>query len=129
MNYFFTYDNKVEYKTLRPRAFYALHVKPNEEGNRHLIYRLSIDQIVVTKDYQTVPVPEDLVDTICESDPYENKYQVDDVNTILSIVHDYQSNNYNNNHHMPFSNEYQYLQETNKVLRSSLLTSTQSKFL
>ena len=63
------YNNKVGYKTLRLRAFSALYVKLNEEGNGFDIqtiygYRLSTDQIVVTKDYQTVPIPEDLVDTI-----------------------------------------------------------------
>ena len=51
------YNNEVGNKTLRLRIFYALYVKPNEESNKHLIYRLSMDQIVVTKDYQTVPVP------------------------------------------------------------------------
>ena len=30
------YDNKVRYKTLHPRAFYALYIKPNEKGSRHL---------------------------------------------------------------------------------------------
>ena len=123
------YNNKVRYKTLRPRAFYALYVKLNEKGNEHLIYRLSTDQIVVTKDHQIVPIPEDLVDTICESDSYENKSQVNVVDTILSTIHDDQSNNYNNNNHTSFSNEDQYLQEANEVLRSSLLTSLQNKFL
>ena len=88
-----------------------------------MIYRLSTDQIVVTKDYQTVPVPEDLVDTICKTDPYENKSQVDDIITIHSIVHDNQSNNYDN--HMSINDEDQYMQEINEVLRSSLLTSLQ----
>ena len=46
-----TYDNKVGNKTLYPRAFYAFYVKPNENGNGYLIYRLSTDQIVITKDY------------------------------------------------------------------------------
>ena len=81
-----------------------------------MINRLSTDQIVVTKDYQTVPVPEDLIDIICESDPYKNKYQVDDVNTIISIVPDDQYNNYDYNNHTSFNNEYQYLQNTNEVL-------------
>ena len=54
------YDNKVGNKTLCPRTFYALYVKPNQEGNGHLIYRLDKDQIVVTKNYQTVPVTEDI---------------------------------------------------------------------
>ena len=94
-----------------------------------MIYRLSTDQIVIPKNYQTVPVPEDLVDTICKSDLYENKSQVNDVDTILSIVHDDQSENYNDNDHTPVSSKDQHLQETNKVLQSSLLTSLQSKFL
>ena len=46
-----------------------------------------MDQIVLTEDYQTVPVPEDIVDRMCESDPYDNKSQVNDVNTIISTVH------------------------------------------
>ena len=86
------YDNKVGNKTLCPRTFYALYVKPNQEGNGHLIYRLDMDQIVVTKDYQTVPVPEDL-------------------------------------DHTSINDEDQYIQEANEVLRPSLLTSLQSKFL
>ena len=46
-----TYNNKVRNKILRPRAFYALSVRPNDNGNGHLMYRLSTDQIVVTQDY------------------------------------------------------------------------------
>ena len=42
--------------------------------------------MVVTKDYQSVPVPEDTVETIFESDQYKNKPQVVDVDTIFSIV-------------------------------------------
>ena len=77
-----------------------------------MIYKPSTNQIVVTKDYRIVLVPEDLVDKICEIYPYNNKSQVDDFDTIHSIVHDEQSNNYNNNSHTPFSDEDQYLQET-----------------
>ena len=116
------YNNEVGTKTLRPRAFYTLYVKQNEEGNKHLIYRLSIDQIVVTKDYQTVPVPEDLVDTICESDLYENKSQVNDVNTIHSVVHDDQSNKYNDNNHTLFSNEDQYTQKNSTIISTYIST-------
>ena len=94
-----------------------------------MIYRLATDQVVITKDYQTVPVPKDLDDTICETEPYENKSQVDDVDTIHLIVHDNWSNNYNNNNHKSINDEDLYIQETNEVLQSSLLTSLQSKFL
>ena len=86
------------YKTSLPcfsalLASYALCVKPNEEGNGYLIYRLSTDQIVVTKGYQTIPIPEDIVDTRCKSDPCENKSKVDHVDKIISTVHNDQSNN------------------------------------
>ena len=111
-----TYNNKVRYKTLRPRAFYALYVKPNEKGNGYVIYRLSTNQIVVTKDCQTVPVPVDIGNTVCKSDPYENKSQVKDVDTIISIIYNDQSTNYNNNNHSSINNEDHYMQETNEVV-------------
>ena len=67
------YDNKVRYKTLHPRAFYALYIKPNEKGSGHLIYRLSTDQIVVTKEYQTVLLPQDIGNPLFESHPCKSK--------------------------------------------------------
>ena len=51
------YDNKIGNKILCPKTFYTFYVKPNQEDNNHLVYRLDKDQIVVTKNYQTVPVP------------------------------------------------------------------------
>ena len=54
------YNNGVGNKTICPRTSYALYVEQNQEGNGHLIYRLDKDQIVVTKDYRTVTVPEDI---------------------------------------------------------------------
>ena len=41
------YDNKVGNKTLRPRVFYALYIRPSDNDNGHLIYRLSTDQTFV----------------------------------------------------------------------------------
>ena len=89
-----------------------------------LIYRPSTDQTVVTKVYRIVPVHEDLVDTICKRDSYDNKSQVNDFDTIHSIANDDQSNNYDDNGHIPFSDEDQYIQETVSTtlsLQSSLL--------
>ena len=123
-----TYNNKVRYKTLHPRVFYALYVKPNEEGNEHLISRLSTDQIVVTKKHKTVPAPEDIGKTLCKSDPYENKSQVKGVDMIISTIHNDQSNNYDNNNHVSIDDEDQYLQVNNGFIQSLLLTSLQSKF-
>ena len=79
------YDNKVENRTLRPRVFYALYVRPNDDGNGHLIYRLSMDQILVTKEYQSVPVPEDLIEAINETGSSNNKVQVNHIDSYHSI--------------------------------------------
>ena len=66
-----TYNNEVGNKTLCPSIFYALNVKPNQEGYGHLIYRLDKEQIVVTKDYQTIPVPEGIDHTsVNDEDQY-----------------------------------------------------------
>ena len=32
------YNNKVGNKTLHPRVLYGLYIRPNDIGNRHLIY-------------------------------------------------------------------------------------------
>ena len=56
------YNNKGGNKTLRLRVFYALNSMPNNIGNRHLICRLSTDQILVTNKYQSVHMPEDLIE-------------------------------------------------------------------
>ena len=89
----FAYNTKVGSKTLHPRVFYALYIKPNDIGNGHLIYRLSTDQILVTKEYQLVPVPEDLIKAINKTDSSNNKIQVDHLNSEDSIVQDDHSNN------------------------------------
>ena len=66
----------IQHRTLQPRVFYALYVRPNDDGNGHLIYRLSTDQILVTKEYQSVPVPENLIKAISETYSSDNKIQV-----------------------------------------------------
>ena len=38
------YNNKVRNKTLHPKIFYALYIRLNDIGNRHLVYRLSTDR-------------------------------------------------------------------------------------
>ena len=55
------YNNKAGNNTLHPKVFYILYIKQNGDSNDHLIYKLSKDQILVTMKYQSVPVPEDLI--------------------------------------------------------------------
>ena len=87
------YDSKVEHKVLWPRVFYALYVRPNNEDNGHLIYRLSTGQILVTKEYQSIPVPEDLIGAISETGSCGNKNQTNRFDTNHSIIQDDHSNN------------------------------------
>ena len=72
-----------------------LYVKPNNDCNGHLIYRLSTDQILVTKEYQSVPVPKNLIVAISETDSSKNKNQVNHFDSDHSIVQDDHSNNNN----------------------------------
>ena len=89
------YDNKVENRTLQPGVFYMLYVRPNNDGNGHLIYRLSTDQILVIKEYQSVPVPEDLIKATSETESYDNKNQTNRFGANHPIVQDDHSNNNN----------------------------------
>ena len=68
--------------------FYALYIKPSDNNSGHLIYRLSTGQILVTKEWQSVPVSEDLIEAISKTDSYNNKIQVNHFNSDHSIVRD-----------------------------------------
>ena len=88
------YDTKAGKNTPHPRVFYALYIKPNDDGNGHLIYKLSTDQILVTMKYQSVPVPEALIAMMYKSDSSDNKIQIDHFDIEQSVVRD---NHHNNN--------------------------------
>ena len=70
-----------------------MYIGLNNGGNGHLIYKLSTNQILVTMKYQSIPVPEDLIEAIKEKDSFNNKIQIDHVNSEDSIVQDDNSNN------------------------------------
>ena len=70
------YKASVENNALRPRIFYVLYVGSNDDGNGYLIYKLSMDQILVTIKYQSIPVPGDLIETMNETDSSDNKIQI-----------------------------------------------------
>jgi len=81
-----------------------LYIRLNDDSNGHLIYRLSTDQILVTKEYKSVPVPEDLIKAISETDSSDNKIQVNHFDSNHSIVQDDHSNN-NNDDGCIYSND------------------------
>ena len=88
------YNNEVGYKTLYPRVFYALYIRPNDVDNGHLIYRLSIDQISVNKEFQLVPVSDGLFEAMNNTRSYDNRSQVMHLKNDRSTV----QNNYSSKH-------------------------------
>ena len=89
-----TYNNKTGNNTLHPKVFYVLYIKPNGDNNYHLIYDLLRDKIAVIMNYQSVPVPEDLIEPMNRTESSNNKIQVDHFDIEQSIVQvDYSNNN------------------------------------
>ena len=88
-----TYDTKGGNHTLCPRIFYALYIEPNGDGNGHLIYTLSLDKILVTMKYQSVPIHKDLIKMMNKTDSSDNKIQISHFNIEQSVVQDDHSNN------------------------------------
>ena len=86
---------KLETRHYTQKVFYALHIRPNDIGNRHLIYKLSINQILITKDYQAVPVSDDLIEAMNKTNSYDNKIQVMHLKNNHSTVQDDHCNNHN----------------------------------
>ena len=80
------YNRNTRNNALHPGIFYALYIGPNDNGNGHLIYKLSTDQIVVTMKYQSVLVPKDLIKAMNETDLSDNKIQVNHFDSNHSIV-------------------------------------------
>ena len=82
-----------------------MYIRPNDDGNRHLIYKLSTDQILVTKEYPSVPIPEDLIEVISETDSSDNKVQAIPFDSDHSIVQDDHSNNNDNDGRTHFNDK------------------------
>ena len=88
------------YETFINMTFkFNLYIRPNDIGNRHLVYRLSMDQTLVTKEYQYVHVSEDPIKAISETNSYDNKIQAIHSNNNQAIVQDDHSNNHNKDDH------------------------------
>ena len=98
------YDDKIGNKTLHPRVFYTLYIRPNDIGIGHLIYKFSTDQILITKDYQPVPVSNDLIKAMDKTNPCHNKIQVMHLKDDHSTVQDNHSNNHNEEYYTPINN-------------------------
>ena len=75
------YNTNVGNNTLYPRTFYALYIGPNDNGIGYLIFKLTTKQILITMKYQPVPVSEDLIEVINDTDSFTTKIQIDHFNS------------------------------------------------
>ena len=75
------YDTNSADSILYLRTFYALYIGLNNNGIGHLIFKLSTKKILTTMKYQPVPVPENLIKTISETDSFTNKIQINHSNS------------------------------------------------
>ena len=88
------YNINAENNKLRSRILYILSIGPNNDCNRHLIYKLSTDQILVAMKYQSVLIPRNLMDTMNKTDSLNIKIQINHFDSGQSMVWD---NHYYNN--------------------------------
>ena len=82
------YNTNAESGTLYPRTLYALYIGPNNNGIGHLIFGLSIEQLLTTMEYKSVPVPGNLFKSINERNTFTNKIQFDSFNSDIFIGQD-----------------------------------------
>ena len=87
------YNNKARNNTLHPKVSYTLYIKLNGDNNGHFIYDLSRDELVITTNYQSVPVPIDLFESTNRIKSSNSKIQVDHFDVEHPIVWREDSNN------------------------------------
>ena len=95
------YNNQASNNKQNPKLFYSLYIKPNCDGNSHLIYTLSTDQILVTMKYQSVPIPEDLIKLANTTDSSDSKIQINHFDIKQFVEQDNHSNNKEYNSQTP----------------------------
>ena len=55
------YDVKLNNKTSKTRAFYALYIGPNDGSTDHSVFKLSTKTMIVTPRYKTILMPDDMI--------------------------------------------------------------------
>ena len=58
------YDVTSSNKTIDPRAFFGLYIRPNDSGTCHTVFKLRTKQLVTTPKYKPKPLAEDIVKVI-----------------------------------------------------------------
>ena len=76
---------------MHPRTLYTLYtlyIEPNNNDIGHLMFKLSTKQILTTMKYQPVPVPENLFNTINETNSFTTKIQINQFDSDRFIAQD-----------------------------------------
>ena len=58
------YDVKLNNKTPKPRAFYALYIGPNDGGTGHSVCKLSMKKMIVKSRCKPIPMPDDVTKVV-----------------------------------------------------------------
>ena len=87
----------VQNNTLHPRTSYVLYIGPNDNSISHLIFKLLTKQILITMEYQTVPMLKDQIKAINEMDSCTNKIQSNHFDSDNLTTQDDNSNNNKDN--------------------------------
>ena len=58
------YDVKSNNKTSKPRAYYALYIRPNDGGIGHSVFKLSTKAMIVTPRCKPIPMPNDVISIV-----------------------------------------------------------------
>ena len=93
---------------------------PDDIGNGHLICILLTDQILVMKEYQSIHVPEDLIEAISKENSSDNKIPAIHLNNNQAIVQNDHYNNHNKNSHIHVNHTNNPKDKRHNELNSSL---------
>ena len=58
------YVVRVNNKTSRQRACYALYIDPNNGSTSHSVFKLSAKQMIITPRCKPVPIPDNVIDVV-----------------------------------------------------------------
>ena len=58
------YAVRLNNKTSKPRAFYALYIRTNNGGTGHSVFKLSTKSMIVTPRCNPVPMPDNVIEVV-----------------------------------------------------------------
>ena len=58
------YDEKLNNKISKPRAFYALYIGPNDGGTGHSVFKLSTKATIIIPRCKPIPMPDNVIELV-----------------------------------------------------------------